>query len=351
MEKTTKSFGLGLIGFSEQQKETFEAIMSLAESRLKNAWQIVDLVRADFYLVSAEKLQSEALIAENKLPIERCLFCSGQDVRASNEISTDVRNIPRLGSLVEMLNQMASTEILISTAATASSSPPGEEQVVMSNNDKVSPDSDSIFFDPEQCFLKYFLRKDSKDFFLCRFISPEGKHTLYVNMPGKVYFCQTGLKNLGSSLGVENAISIQIISQSEWSEQFQQAALPARPLSNLIWYIAFKLSNGRLLKGHLSEESIYLTRWPDLAVQDCGRYVKLAAFMRNNALCLTEVAEKTTIPLAEVYDFYNACFLIGIVGKTAQSEVREKILDDDKQQLLAKIANRLKRLNSHQEAG
>lgn len=347
MEKTTKSFGLGLIGFSEQQKETFEAIMSLAESRLNNAWQIVDLVRADFYLVSAEKSQSEALIAESKLPIERCLFCSGQDVRASNEIFTDTRDIPRLGSLVEMLNQIATTEILISTA---SSSAPGEEAVVTSNNDKIPPDSGNIFFDPEQCFLKYLLQKDSKEFFLCRFNSPEGKHTLYINMPGKVYFCQTSLKNLGSSLGVENAISIQVISQSEWHDVFEHAALPARPLNNLIWYMAFKLSNGRLLQGHLSEESIYLTRWPDLAIQDCGRYVKLAAFMRNNALCLTDVAEKTATPLAEVYDFYNACYLIGIVGKTAQSEVREKILDDDKQQLLAKIANRLKRLNS-QEAG
>jgi hypothetical protein len=322
MEKTKKSLGLGLVGFNEQQKGTLLAILALAERRLEYDWQVVDLPIADFFLLSTEKSQSESLIIEKKLPTTRCLFCTEQNLQTDNEIMTDAKKIPRLGSLVDILNQIANTQ-------------------------PVSIDDD--FFDPEQVFLKHLLQPTPSEFFLCSFSSPSGSYKLYADLVGKVYYCQAGLKELGICLGIEEAIAIHVVSPSEWNDFLERAALPARPLNNLIWYVAYKLSNGRLLRGHLDQDCVYLTRWPDLGIQDCGRYVKLAAFMRHNAVCLTEVAEKTAMPLADVYNFYNACYLIGIVEKTDQPESHTKIFDESKQQLLTKITNRLRDINNYDE--
>jgi hypothetical protein len=339
MEKTNKSFGLGLIGFDDNQKKTFFAIFSLAESRLEQTWQIVDWELADFFLFATEKSQSEAFIVEKKLPIDRCLFCSEQDTRVSNDLFVDAKKIPRLVSMVVVLNRIATQTLLDSTSPAS----------LIELEDIVTSNSDNNFFDPEQSFLKHLLQNTSEPF-ACSFSSPTGSYKLYADLVGKVYYCQAGLKDLGVCLGVEEAIATHVVSPTEWNDVLAHAStLPARPLNNLIWYVAFKLSNGRLLRGHLAQDSVYLTRWPDLGVQDCGRYVKVAAFMRHNAVCLTEVAEKTATPLADVYNFYNACYLIGIVEKTDQPEAHTKILDEDKQQLLAKITNRLKEINNHEE--
>jgi hypothetical protein len=338
MEKTNKSFGLGLIGFDENQKKTFSAIFSLAESRLEHVWQIADLELADFFLFATDKSQSDAFIVEKKLPIDRCLFCSEQYTRGSNEVFVDEQKIPRLVSMVDVLNRIATTQSLLDS--TSADSLIEQEDVVTSN-------SNNDFFDPEQSFLKHLLNNTSEPF-ACSFSSPAGSCILYVDLAGKVYYCQAGLKDLGVCLGIDEGIAIHVVSPAEWNDVFAHAStLPARPLNNLIWYVAFILSNGRLLRGHAVHECVYLTRWPDLGVQDCGRYVKVAAFMRHNAVCLSEVAEKTATPLADVYNFFNACYLIGIVEKTDQPEAHSKILDEDKQQLLAKITNRLREINDH----
>jgi hypothetical protein len=341
MEKINKTFGLGLIGFNEQQKEILSALLSLAESRLEHSWQIVNCNMADFFLFSTEKSQSESFIVKKNLPVERCLFCSEQASHANNELLVDTKKTPRLGSMIATLNQITGTQNLSNKA---SSDPVMAQQVdAIISTPASTPNSDNNSFNPEQFFLKHLLQ-NTAELFVCSFSSSAGNHKFYVDLAGKVYYGETGLKYLDV-----NEVSIHNLSQEEWDDALKQATLASRPLNNLIWYAAFKLSNGRLLRGHSSRDSIYLTRWPDLGVQECGRYVKLAAFMRNNAVCLTDVAEKTATPLVEVYNFYNACYLIGIVEKTEQSEMCAKVLDEDKQQLLARITNRLEKITSHEE--
>jgi hypothetical protein len=342
MDNINKSFGLGLIGFNNHQKNNFLAILSLAERRLQHSWQVVELGRADFFLFATEKSQTGLLLTKHKLPIERCLFCSGQEQREANEVWMDESKIPRLGSVVEVLNKIAKLSFAEPTASVIVSP-------VTETNTIVSAKSDDVFFIPEQSLLKHLLANTPEKWQIWDFKSPSGSYLLYIDFAGKFYYCETELKNLGACLSMDDAITVRDVSEVEWNNLLKQGKGIARPLINLIWYIAFKLSRGRLLQGHSSKESVYLTRWPDLSVQDCGRYVKLAAFMRNNAVCLSDIANKTSIALSEVHDFYNACYLIGIIEKTTQPEPHTKVLDDTKQQLLAKITNRLKKINNHEE--
>jgi hypothetical protein len=353
MEKIDNSLGLGLIGFNESQKGGFLAILSLAERRLQHAWSIVELSKADFFVLAMEKSQAEAIIAEQNLPHERCVFYSQHSVREDNEILTDIGEIPRLGSMVEVLNRIASSF----SKQTPSDSTFIEPTIT------VAPNSDNDFFDPDWGLLKHLLQ-NTTELLVCDFISPTGNHKLYIDSAEKIYYCGTGLKHLDSYLMFDDTLAINtsapkissqpdcnlnIVSRAEWNNEAEISTLPARPLKNLIWYAAFRLSKGRLLRGHSDQDSVYLIRWPDLGVEGCGRYVKLAAFMRNNSVCLTTVADKTSTPLNEVYNFYNACYLIGIVEKTDKSELYTKGLDENKHQLLEKITKRLQEINNRKE--
>lgn len=342
MEKINQSFGLALIGFNDSQKETFSAILSLAERRLQHIWDVVDVSRADFFLLSIEKSHSEAFIVEKKLPRERCIFCTRQRLA---EYDDDVLffpsgQVPQLSSVVKVLNQVVNAESLTEIPVSSHSIAPITElskTIVLNNDDN--------FFNPESGFFKHLLQNKTKRQ-IYHFNSLANNYDLYVDPVEKVYYCEASLKRLDSCLLTEDVIVINDVSQAEWIREVVDAALATRPLSNLIWYIAFRLSNGRLLYGHSNQDCVYLTRWPDLGVEGCGQYVKLAAFMRNNAVCLTTVADKTSTPLSAVYNFYNACYLIGLVEKSVTEELYTKNIAEDKQVLLTKITNRLKKINS-----
>jgi hypothetical protein len=354
MEKIDNSLGLGLIGFDENQKRSFFAILSLAERRLQHAWSIVELSDADFFVLAMEKSQAESIIIEQNLPRERCLFYSEHNAHEDNEILTDIGKIPRLCSLVDVINRIANAHLIKKAPL---------DSTVIEPTITVTPNSDNDFFDPDWGLLKHLLQ-NTTELLVCDFISPIGNHKLYIDSAEKIYYCGTGLKYLDSYLMFDNALvintssnktssqpncNLNVVSQAEWESAVEISTLPARPLNNLIWYAAFRLSKGRLLRGHSDQDSVYLTRWPDLGVEGCGRYVKLAAFMRNNSVCLTTVADKTAIPLNEVYNFYNACYLIGIVEKTDKSELYTKGLDENKHQLLEKITKRLQEINNRKE--
>lgn len=340
----SKSFNLSFVGFSKNETNTFLAILSLAERGLQHYWHVVGIEYADFFILATEKSESEELIKAKNLPRERCLFCTRQALHFS-EYDTDVLFLaegktPLLSSVVKVLNHAANvsfTKQIISDNLLI-------EPVIETAPVITSSSDDS--FDPERGFLKHLLLllQDKTEYMACRFGSPDGIYKIYVDPIKKVYFCETSLTDLSAYLIIKDVFVIDVISEPEWYAEIEKLALPAKSLTNLIWYVTFKLSNGRLLRGHSNQDYVYLTRWPDLGIEGCGQYVKLAAFMRHNAVCLTIVADKTNMPLTEVYNFYNACYLIGIVEKVEKPEIYAKTLDEDKQQILKKITSRLNTL-------
>jgi hypothetical protein len=118
--------------------------------------------------------------------------------------------------------------------------------------------------------------------------------------------------------------------------------LSANPLNNLIWYITFKASQGRLLEGNYPYDTVHLSGWPNLRLPEARNFIKLAAFMHSNTLPLVEIAKMTRIPLPQVFDFYNACHLIGLVDKGHAVKIHQKEMDPERQGLLQKIRDRLK---------
>lgn len=344
MEKTNKQFRISFIGFNDSQTRTFSAVLSLAERALRDSWNITAGNDADFFILATEKLESDIVINSKNLPRERCLFCT-VEIRPELDYEHDILYIatgglPQLSSLVKVLNYQTANLNCFKQSPTDNSS-----AILSIMSQIVSLNNDDDFFNPNRSFLKQLLQ-NTDDFLVFRFSSPTSSVNLYVDGKKKNYYCAASLKDLKPYFATKDAVIVDILSDIEGHDSVEQAALSSHPLANLIWYVAFELSNGRLLSGHSNQDNIYLTRWPDLGVEGCGKYIKLAAFMRNNVTSLTVTASKTNVSLPEVYSFYNACYLIGIVEKADKPELYAKVLDEDKQQALEKITRRLKEINN-----
>jgi hypothetical protein len=85
---------------------------------------------------------------------------------------------------------------------------------------------------------------------------------------------------------------------------------------------------------------VCLNNWPNLAIASCRTFIKLIAFMCNNSVPLCEIAHDLEICQKDVYSFYNACYLVGLVDKKEVIYRRRK--QNNQSDVLAKINNRLR---------
>ncbi|MDO9107153.1 MAG: hypothetical protein Q7U57_19600 [Methylovulum sp.] len=87
-----------------------------------------------------------------------------------------------------------------------------------------------------------------------------------------------------------------------------------RPLDELLWYATLCASNGQLLQGHYAETTVRLLSCPDFSrLYHKAQHPLLATALLENSATLTQVAETTGIPLAQVIDFHNACAILGLI--------------------------------------
>ena len=104
-----------------------------------------------------------------------------------------------------------------------------------------------------------------------------------------------------------------------WSRKSPAAAavdLVSRPLPELVWYATLCASRGQLLQGCRSDDPVRLKRWPDFSVlYHRESDPLLAAFMVAESADLMTVAENTGVPLGQVFDFHNACAVLGLIER------------------------------------
>jgi len=105
------------------------------------------------------------------------------------------------------------------------------------------------------------------------------------------------------------------------------AGLEAKPLAELLWQATICASNGRLLQGCRANETVRLKQWPDVSLLAHNQsYLRIAQFMHSSSVDLLTVAAQTGLPLAEVYDFHNACATLGLIERGNVLEPEEYFL-------------------------
>ncbi|MFZ2727691.1 MAG: hypothetical protein WAX77_15675 [Methylococcaceae bacterium] len=312
-----------LMGFNPQQIESFEAILSLSEQGLEHTWKIVDLDSADFFLFTQEQNKDD--IAQ---PYERCLFYSrAKSTEDDHLLLVDSYGLPRLRSVVEVFNRIATKTLA---------------QAVKPINEV---DIQKQFFNPDGLLKRLLIL--TQDPLATKHplqhslpLSPQ-QPTIYTHVAKNIYYCSVDLEQLDCYISADTLLT-HTLSKEELDNKID--GLSPKPLNNLIWYLGFKASQGNLLQGHSTQNIVCLNNWPDLSIASCRSYMKLIAFMSNNAVPLIEISSYTQICVHDIYNFYNACYLIGLIDKKNAIEIQLTV--HKQHNLLNKINNRLKEFDN-----
>jgi hypothetical protein len=324
---------LKLIGFNEVESNNLQVILSLAARALQKKWQIVEESQADFFLLSAEAAKNvDTNDALKSLPANHCLFCTREKHGLTDHsLYVDEKHLPSLSLLVTLFNRVSSNDY----AGTEGNTPEVMPQApVLEEKQPVSE-----HFDVQQGLLGYLLTTEHELLSISLPHNPDYP-PLYIDAEKSVYCSQNSLEQLEPYLSAE--LKIKSCSKAEIENCVNSGNLKPHPLKNLIWYIVIQTSAGRVIKDHQHTDIVTLKGWPDLKLFRCLDYAKVATFMKNNAATLDIVSEYTKRPIADVIDFHNACYLMGLVEKRNQLEINKKNLSSERLELLNKIDARLK---------
>lgn len=339
MEKN-KLVTLKLIGFNEDARNSFSAVLTLASRALKKKWQITEADEADFFLLSP---QSSATANREQLLkglfAERCLFCStDENTTQENELYLDSSHTPSLSMLATLLNKVSATENLTSRPKAKAA----EVSSQISSSSNLDLPISQAFFDPEQGLLSHLLAAKSHPLIISLVSQPQYP-ALYIDAEKNTYYSKNTLAQLESYFANSETLGVKPASKVEMHSHIKLDSLKPLPLKALIWYIVMKSSTGRLLKNHSATTDIVSMKgWPDLRYFKCLEYVKVATFMKNNAATLEIIASHTEMPLENLNDFYNACHVLGLIEHKSQIEINKKNISEERLNLLNNIDARLK---------
>ncbi len=328
---------LKLIGFNQESRNSFSAVLTLAGRALKKTWQITEAEEADFFLLSAQS--SATANRENLLKgrlAARFLFCTTENITQENELLVDDNHVPRLSVLVALFNKISASENSPAQPKTAESS------TQVSRTASSSETNPPNFFDPEEGLLGHLLAAKHEQLIISLSNQPHYP-ALYIDTAKNVYYSQNSLEQLNPYLETAKLLNVKPASATEIENVIATETLKSCPLKDLIWYIVIKTSAGRLIKGHsITSNIVTLKGWPDLRLFKCLDYAKVATFMKNNAAPLETIAAQTGISPAELNNFYNACYLMGLIEPRNQIEINKKNRSPEHLDLINKIDARLK---------
>ena len=339
------------VGLNDSEKEKFASILTIADFRLDFPWKIVDSGNIDFYLLGSRlRSQMDQDPALQSLPRKQCIFCTHSTInRNDNELFISRENIPSLGSLVLLFNHLTSTETVSFThdclsvkpqPAEVNHHPASSNKNTLINNTDINLELESEYFDPEQGFVGQLLSGEKG--IRCFYLENEtGLVRLYIHPKERNYYCNNKLELLNTFFSCSEPLSPQSLSEEKLQQHIANEGLKPQPLSNLIWYSTFICSQGKVIKGYNQNDIVRLKRWPNINIPGCKKLIKLAAYMQSNAVDLQAAQKQTGIPIEQIYNFYNACKVIGLIEHMQQTDIYEKNLDDEKRQLFADIGKRL----------
>lgn len=322
-EINSNAVTLRLLGFSAADKARFSSILTLAERGLKKNWKIISTMDADFFLVKEQLIpQLDEHEVLKRLPRQRCIFIRHQPEAlpiGGHQLYWGEADVPSLRLLVEFLNQV-SLQPLEPTPAPAAT-------------------VEALFFDPGQGLVGQLLAPSTT----ARAFKLPAEHrdlTLLVDTDNKRYYANVSLEQLAPYFFAPD-LTVAPLTADQLAGQIAAQNLSAQPLSHLLWFATFSCSLGKVIKGYQRGDIVQLRRWPDVNLPGCKRFIKLAAFMHSNAADLDTIHAKTTIPLEQIYNFYNACQVIGLIVKANAQELHDKPMDSEQKQLFARISRRL----------
>jgi hypothetical protein len=109
-----------------------------------------------------------------------------------------------------------------------------------------------------------------------------------------------------------------VIRQDDWIaitphdlERMKAELGGVQPFQRLQWLAGLVASDGKLAHGYDPNQKYKLLKWPQIE-REFPKHFRIATAMMKGPQLLTEIAEASTVPLAEVTDFVNANLAAGM---------------------------------------
>jgi hypothetical protein len=151
----------------------------------------------------------------------------------------------------------------------------------------------------------------------CQIETPEGD--LFLIAADQQLFVQQAISDTPQSYRMTKV--------SEVDPRMAIMATHGRPVSELLWRLAYQFSGGSLLKGCQRGDVIRLKRYPNLTRLPAGRNAsKIAALLRTRPTSVVLASRILGIDEREVNQFYSAAYQAGYV------EILSRLVSDQPQE-------------------
>jgi len=133
------------------------------------------------------------------------------------------------------------------------------------------------------------------------------------------YFSGTEEELLQYCLVMPKNLNIKVLSRAKFNKAIksESSELVQKDFDSLISYAVIHVSQGQLLDGQSASQGVVLRSMPDVEGNSIlNRYKAIAEYMSQQEGSLFDVAEKLQVSLADVFDFYNVCYLLGYIKVT-----------------------------------
>ncbi len=323
---------LAFLNFTKQQQEIFTSILFLSERSLDSTWNIGTKETAKVIFVISEKTISQTQWDKMQLAYPQAILVAYSvnlvDLNTPWKLLTETTALTNRTKLITLLNQInqdafKNIEQEIPKEIVIKKSQPIEKNIEQETQKTIK----NHLFLPEDYFLS-IVQMSIKTGYIYR-CKIEEDVVIYLLPKQNCYFCSTEITDLKTLfLMSPKEIKVKRMLDSELKQQIE--GLKTKALNDLLWYATVTASQGRFMTTYQPDDSVYLKSWPDISlVSENKSYLDIAAFMSHNTTNVVGIAKKSQQKLTDVIDFYNVCYLLGLISDPKNvSSVFKPVFDE-----------------------
>jgi hypothetical protein len=134
--------------------------------------------------------------------------------------------------------------------------------------------------------------------------------TLLIDTNAQTWHGPSALKLVAPAIaGTVEEDAFEPVDDDNWASE-HAAAGESQPLQRLAWLAGLVSGQGALLPEHDAAGRFALTKWPQTE-REYPKHFRIATAMMKGPATVSEIAEASSVPAADVADFINANLVTG----------------------------------------
>lgn len=343
---------LSTYALEQSDKLYVKTMLELAHRLYDTDWEYQEF-QSNVVLVDLESTDGQTFWKERPSGTLMIAYARENTVQAEHFVQKPVRVSPFVETLKHLsakLNGGEATATLAARPVVKASTPePAPAKTPPESTPPFSGLEDPLYY-PDR-YLSGLLRQAKEAGNPTHYVIAGIEHLYYDPVKNLCYCSFPRFNQIASSKKLlycspAKQVTQEAISPEALAEKAQAPQFTAHPLDSMLWFLGLCASQGRLIEGHPRTAPVRLKQFPNFALLPHEPlHMKMAAFMLKNTVSLKTVADQTGIGLSRVVDFFNACYLIGLIhaeAETADEKMRKRSNNPaDRQNLFKNILNRL----------